>query len=120
MRKVLVLLTDGQNIPPSSIEGYYGCTEGDTRGQAGECWQAPGVQNLSEDALNGLTEDACDSLRNRYGVEIFTIAVDITDNDSIDVLADCAGVPERAFNIRASEIDAVFESIAARELRLAQ
>lgn len=119
-RKVLVLLTDGQNIPPSSYEGYYGCREGDTRGQAGECWQAPGVQSLSERALNGLTEDSCDALRNDYGIEIFTIAVDITDRDSIDLLADCAGVEERAFNIRASEIDAVFESIAAQELRLAQ
>lgn len=119
-RKVLVLLTDGENNPPNAIEGYYGCVEDDTRGEAGECWRAPGVQNLTEDALNGLTEDACDSLRDRYDVEIFTIAVDITDNDAIDILADCAGDPERAFNIRASEIDTVFQTLAARELRLAQ
>ena len=119
-RKVLVLLTDGQNVPPSAIEGYYGCVEGDTRGAAGECWRAPGVQNLTANALNGLTDDACTSLRDRYNVEIFTIAVDITDNDAINLLAACAGNDQRAFNIRASEIDEVFDAIAAQELRLAQ
>lgn len=117
VRKVLVLLTDGQNVAPGSIEGYYGCVEGDTRGQAGECWQAPGVPDLRT-ALNGLTTDACTAIRETYNIEIFTIAVDITDNNAINLLADCAGNAANAFNIRASEIDAVFASIAARQLRL--
>lgn len=119
-RKIMVLLTDGQNIPPNDYEGYYGCLEGDTRGEAGECWQAPGVRNLSRNALNGLTLDACTEIRDTYGIDIFTIAVDITDQASISLLADCAGEPANAFNISASEIDAVFESIAAQELRLLQ
>ena len=119
-RKIMVLLTDGQNIAPTSFEGYYGCLEGDTRGEAGECWQAPGVRNLSGNALNGLTLDACTEIRDTYNIDIFTIAVDITDGQSIDLLAECAGEEARAFNISASEIDAVFESIAAQELRLTQ
>ena len=119
-RKIMVLLTDGQNIAPTNFEGYYGCIEGDTRGEAGECWQAPGVRNLSGGALNGLTLDACTEIRDTYNIDIFTIAVDITDAQSIDLLAQCAGNPDNAFNISASEIDAVFESIAAQELRLTQ
>ena len=119
VRKVLILLSDGENVPPGPFEGYYGCTEGDTRGQAGPCWRADGVDRLNERALNALTEDSCEAIRD-YGVELYTIAVDVNNGTALDLLADCAGDPSRAFNIRASEIEEVFQSIAARELRLVQ
>ena len=121
-RKVLVLLTDGQNTAPRHFEGYYGCNEtsANARTEAGPCWRAPDVRNLSGNSLNNLTEDACEAIREDYGVEIFTIAVDITNGAAINLLADCAGEPANAFNISASEIDAVFESIAARQVRLTQ
>lgn len=119
-RKVLVLLTDGRNIAPTDFEGYYGCREGDTRAEAGECWRAPGVNQLTTASLNGLTADACEAIRDTYGIEIFTIAVDITDRDAIDVLTECAGQNDNAFNISASEINAVFDAIASSELRLTQ
>ena len=64
--------------------------------------------------------DSCDAIREDYNIELFTIAVDITDSRTINLLADCANNPDRTFNISASEIDAVFESIAAQELRLLQ
>lgn len=118
-RKVMVLLSDGENIAPGSFEGYYGCTEGDTRGAAGECWRAEGVNRLSGGALNALTADACNAIRG-YDIELYTIAVDVNNGDALDLLADCAGEDDRAFNIRASQIDEVFEAIAARELRLTQ
>ena len=116
-RKVLVLLTDGENIAPA-IEGYYGCARNQPRGAAGRCWQAPDVGNLSGRSLNNLTRDACTQIRDEYGIEVFTIAVDITNATAIDILADCAGTPDRAFNIRAAELEAVFQSIASRQLRL--
>lgn len=125
VRKVMILLTDGQNIAPSQIEGYYGCTEienraTDSRGIADDCWRAPGVSTLSGGALDALTADACDAITETYGIELFTIAVDINDNRALDLLEDCAGDPERAFNIRASELESVFEAIASQELRLLQ
>lgn len=125
VRKVMILLTDGQNIAPGQIEGYYGCTETenvntDSRGIADDCWRAPGVSTLSGGALDALTEDACDAITDTYGIELFTIAVDINDNRALDLLEDCAGDPARAFNIRASELETVFEAIAAQELRLLQ
>ena len=116
-RKVLVLLTDGQNIAPL-IEGYYGCARNQQRGAAGPCWQAPDIGNLSPRSLNNLTADACTQIRDEYGIEVFTIAVDITNATALDILADCAGESDRAFNIRAAELDTVFQSIAARQLRL--
>ncbi|MEO0881880.1 MAG: pilus assembly protein TadG-related protein [Pseudomonadota bacterium] len=118
-RKVLILLSDGENIAPGAIEGYYGCTEGDTRGAAGECWQADGVNRLSGGALNALTADACTAIRG-YGIELYTIAVDVDNNTALDLLAECAADGDRAFNIRASQIDEVFQAIAARELRLTE
>lgn len=118
-RKVLVLLSDGENIAPGAIEGYYGCTEGDTRGAAGPCWRAEDVNRLSGGSLNALTADACSAIRN-YGIELYTIAVDVDDNSALDLLSECAEAPERAFNIRASQIDEVFSAIAARELRLTE
>lgn len=116
-RKVLVLLTDGENIAPL-VEGYYGCAFNSPRGAAGPCWQAPDIGQLSARSLNNLTRDACTQIRDEYGIEVFTIAVDITNATAIDILADCAGDPDRAFNIRAAELETVFEAIAARQLRL--
>ena len=116
-RKVLVLLTDGQNIAPL-IEGYYGCARPQQRGAAGRCWQAPDIGDLSARSLNNLTEDACTQIRDEYGIEVYTIAVDIDNATALDILANCAGVSDRAFNIRAAELDTVFQSIAARQLRL--
>ena len=116
-RKVLVLLTDGENIAPL-VEGYYGCAFNSPRGAAGPCWQAPDVGQLSARSLNNLTQDACTQIRDEYGIEVYTIAVDITNATALDILADCAGDPERAFNISAAELETVFQSIAAQQLRL--
>ena len=95
------------------------CTEGETRGAAGPCWRAEDVNRLSGGSLNALTADACSAIRN-YGIELYTIAVDVDDNSALDLLSECAEAPERAFNIRASQIDEVFSAIAARELRLTE
>ena len=121
-RKILVLLTDGENFYPRLQEGYYGCREdsNSARGSAGPCFVPDSIGAPTRDALDGLMLDACDAIRDDYQVELFTIAVDITSNRTIDLLADCAASPDRAFNISASEIDAVFQTIAAQELRLLQ
>lgn len=116
-RKVLILLTDGENIAPA-VEGYYGCSRTEDRNAAGPCWRSPTIGDLSGNSLNNLTQDACRQIRDEYGIEVFTIAVDINNQTALDLLADCAGQPDRAFNIRGAELDAVFQSIAARQLRL--
>lgn len=121
-RKIMVLLTDGQNAFPNLVEGYYGCSvsSNNSRGESGPCWLPDSIGDPSNDSLDGLMLDSCDAIREDYDIELFTIAVDITDSRTINLLADCANNPDRTFNISASEIDAVFESIAAQELRLLQ
>lgn len=119
-RKIMILLTDGKNEAPYHYEGYYGCNEPNDRGAAGGCWKAKGVRNLERDSLDGLTLDSCEAIRDDYGVELYTIAVDITDDDAVTLLGDCAGDPARTFNISAAELDETFSTIAARELRLTE
>ena len=120
VRKVLVLLTDGQNEMPYHYEGYYGCTETAWRGKAGKCWKAKGPSKLNNKTLDALTLDACKAIRETYGVEVYTIAVDVSDKDATKLLADCAGDPARAFDISSAQLQDTLRGIAARELRLTQ
>lgn len=117
-RKVMILLTDGKNEAPYHYEGYYGCREGTDRGRAGECWRAPGVKSLKRDSLDALMLDSCEAIRGAYNVELYTIAVDVSDSKATGLLKSCAGDDSRAFNITAGELDTTFKAIAARELRL--
>lgn len=118
VRKVMVLLTDGKNEAPYHYEGYYGCNEGNTRGRAEKCWKAPGVKSLNRASLDALMLDSCQAIRDTYDVELYTIAVDVTDSKAAGLLQSCAGDASRAFNITAGELDKTFKAIAARELRL--
>jgi Flp pilus assembly protein TadG len=118
VRKIMILLTDGQNESPWHFEGYYGCSETSDRGQAGACWRSPSVQTLNQTAMDNLMLDACEAIVEDYGVELYTIAVDVTNATAITLLRNCAGDPDRAFNITAGELDQTFQSIAERELRL--
>lgn len=118
VRKIMVLLTDGQNEAPYHFEGYYGCNEPGDRGQAGGCWKARGVSTLDRSSLDALTLDACRAVQRDYDIELYTIAVDISDSAAVTLLRNCAGDPARAFNITSAELEVTFRSIAARELRL--
>ena len=118
VRKIMILLTDGKNEAPYHFEGYYGCNESGDRGAAGKCWKAKGVKSLDGDSLDGLTLDSCKAIREDYGIELYTIAVDISDGSAIKLLGDCADDPDRPFNITSAQLDKTFSAIAARELRL--
>lgn len=120
VRKIMILLTDGKNEVPYHYEGYYGCNEGNTRWSAGPCWKAKGVKSLTRSSLDSLTLDSCEAIREDYGIELYTIAVDISDAGAIKLLGDCVNDPTRTFNITSSQLDKTFSTIAARELRLTQ
>ena len=83
--------------------------------------------------MDDLMMDACKAIREE-DVELYTIALDLdptNDADGIDLLEKCAnGDPDdsdyeepdesRAFNISAAELDATFQDIAQRALRLSE
>lgn len=130
-RKMLILLSDGKNDAPYHFDGYYGCTEAEISGNSesgrlwtGDCKLAEGIEKLNDKSLNNLMMDACEAIV-KNGVELYTIALDLDetkkgDKKAIDLLADCAGDPERAFNITNGELDSTFEGLAARALRLSR
>ena len=120
VRKVLILLTDGENVAPHHFEGYYGCNETNDRGDAGPCWKASGISRLDRTALDNLTLDACQSLRTTYGVEVYTILVDVPDAAAQSLMKQCTGDPKRSFNITSSELDMTFQAIARSRIRLTQ
>ena len=118
VRKIMILLTDGTNEEAIDYEGYYGCSEGNSREAAGPCWRAAGVSRIDRNALDNLTIDSCDAIVDDYNIELYTILVDVNDAAAINLMEDCAGDPERAFNIRAAELDDTFQAIAQRALRI--
>ena len=117
-RKMMILLTDGTNMPSFHFESYYGCNETGTRGIAGDCWKAPDIANLSKAALDNLMLDSCRAIREDYGVELYTIAVDIADRNAVRLLRDCAGSDDYAFDVSSADLEETFEAIAKRTIRL--
>ena len=102
-RKVMILLTDGENRAPFHYEGYYGCFEDTDRWSAGPCQTSDDTPDLKRKGLDALMLDACDAIRDDYGVDLYTIAVDVTDTLAISNHEDCADNPDNAFNVSASE-----------------
>ena len=136
-RKVIVLLTDGQNSANANGEEYYGCDAnvGEAsdnqqnssgawirRNGAGGCWRAAGINRINNTTLDNLTLDACLAIRNTYQVELYTIAVDVTNAAAISLLDRCAGGPNspRFENITGSQIGSVLLNIAKDSLRLTE
>lgn len=136
-RKVVVLLTDGQNSSSSNAEEYYGCdtNAGEAsdnqqnssgawirRNGAGGCWRAAGVNRINNGVLDNLLLDACRAMRNDYQIEVYTIAVDVTNSAAISLLDRCAGGPNspRFENITGSQINSVLLNIAKDSLRLTE
>ena len=148
VRKMLVLLSDGVNEPAFHFEGYYGCLDSWVSGWSqsgrwwtGNCFRADSLPSelnntnydLVKTGMDNLMLDACKAIREQ-DVELYTIALDldaVDDADGIEMLEKCAdGDPSdpdyeapsesRAFNISAAELDATFQDIAQRALRLSE
>lgn len=131
-RKVMILLTDGYNQMPYHYEGYYGCGEAGSiadRAWAGICDQDPNIPMmtagdfdpaLARQSLDALTLDACRAIREDYNVELYVIAVDVTDTAALSLLQSCAADTSRFFDVSSSDLDGVFEDLAASTLRLSR
>jgi hypothetical protein len=55
----------------------------------------------------------CSEIRNTYKVELYTVAVNVTDTAAVSLLRQCVGNDQtRAFAVDASELSATFATIA--------
>jgi Flp pilus assembly protein TadG len=118
-RKMVILLTDGASEAPYHFEGYYGCNEMTWRGgSAGQCWRHNSVNLLSNASVDNLLLDSCKALRDDYGVEVYTIALDLSNPTATGVLEQCAGGADKSFSVSASNLGETFDKLAKRTLRL--
>jgi hypothetical protein len=60
----------------------------------------------------------CTAIRDTYKVEIYTVAVNVTDKTAVNLLAQCAGAPARAFSVDASQLSTTFDEIARAAMAL--
>jgi hypothetical protein len=129
--KYAILLTDGINDAPIDFEGYYGCTKNwratgydvgsvEDFDESATCWQSPDIQSLNKASLDALMIDACTEMKNTYGIRLFTIAVDINDPTSINLLKQCASSEDDFFNISSAQMDITFNSILTSVVRLSR
>ena len=122
--KVMILMTDGENtyFSANNMNGtrYYSPYGYLWNGRLGTI----GVDDAGDmqDLVDGLTVEACESAKDE-DIEIYTIALNPPNQDTIDMMTACASTPAKAyFPTAASELDTVFQSIAQQlaDLRLAR
>ncbi len=100
----MVLITDGENSKATEFPGYWGC-EGPYPG----CSGAPDPTELNARMLNW-----CEAIRNDYGIQLITIAVNFGANatSAANLLRQCAGSAENAYRIDANQLDRLLQDIA--------
>ena len=117
--KIAIILTDGKNEAPTQYEGYYGCTN-TGRSAAGNCWRSPNLGVLNNMAADNMTLSACNVMRERYGIDVYFILVDVTDPAAMALASACAPAPGHAISTSSSGLSDVFNALVARNLHLTQ
>ncbi len=121
-QKVLILLTDGQNMlsPISSINKSLYSAYGFVKdGRVGTTSSSQSQQNAM---MNARTDETCENVK-AAGIRIYTITFDLTHQATLDLMRDCATSASHYFNSPgASELDDIFSQIAAElvELRISR
>ena len=107
--KVMVLMTDGANEQAINFPGYWGCNESGAPGCSGSPTRA---------TLDERMQSWCTAIRDTYKVELYTVAINVSDTDAVSRLRTCAGSADRAFAVDASELNSTFEQIARETFSL--
>ncbi len=119
--KFMIVMTDGANTVPTSagdLESAYTAFGYANQGRLGT--------NHSNSAMvqkmNDYTLEACTNVKNA-GIKIFTIAFDISDGTTVDMLRRCASGEKYAFTAQTTgDLSATFAEIGNNlgDLRIAQ
>jgi hypothetical protein len=110
--KIMILITDGANTQATSLPGFWGCSNTAYPG----CSSAPTRAQLDTRML-----DWCRAIREDYNIDLYTVAVNVTDTSAVSLLNQCAGnIEGHAFAVDAASLNHTFEEIArsAFSLRL--
>ncbi|PTW62311.1 Flp pilus assembly protein TadG [Breoghania corrubedonensis] len=118
-RRIMILMTDGANTyewydknPNISKYNAYGYV---TEGRAETTDSSWTVHTT----MNARTAEACTNAKTDGGVEIYTIAFQVSDQSTLDMLEDCATKPSMAYKSESnSELTLAFAKIAKEITRL--
>lgn len=102
-KKAMILITDGENTEAEDFPGFWGCSDTTLPGCSGAPDQAE---------LDARMDAWCSAIRNDYEVELYTVAVNISNPAAVARLASCAGDPSRAFAVDASQLDETLGEVA--------
>lgn len=110
--KVMIVMTDGANTFPSSWthnESWYSSYGYHAQNRLGA---SSNSSSALQSAMDNKTAQACENAK-AAGIIIYTIAFDISDPDTIDMLQDCATSPAYALAIEDGDsLITAFEAIA--------
>jgi Flp pilus assembly protein TadG len=102
--KIMILMTDGANEQAVNFPGYWGCSSSSSPG----CSGSPNRATLDARMLSW-----CNEIREEYNVELYTVAVNVSDTTAVNLLKQCVGNdPTRSFSVDASQLSATFATIA--------
>jgi hypothetical protein len=108
-RKVMVLITDGENSQAVDYPGYWGCSSATNPG----CTGSPGKPRLDE-----MMQGWCSAMKSDFGVELFVIAVNFANPGAVTLLRQCAPDQNHFYNIDAADLRKVLNVIASSIIRL--
>ncbi|MDP8916056.1 MAG: pilus assembly protein TadG-related protein [Pseudomonadota bacterium] len=117
VRKIAVLMTDGQNASWNNGSPNQSLYSG-----AGYIWQGrygitSGTADERRAALDRRMVEVCRNMK-AQGIVVYTVRVEVTEG-SPQALQDCATDPGKFFDVKAAaELDATFQAIAASLLNL--
>ncbi len=122
--KVIVLMTDGvNNVNPVPLFGHL--SEYSAYGYL-EQWSSNRIADKTyqgfKDYADGRLSEVCTNAKNA-GVQIYTVAFGITDDDTLALLRDCATAPPYAYTATTSgDLIQAFQQVATSlsKLRLAK
>lgn len=103
-KKAMVLITDGENTQANDFPGYWGCADTNAPGCTGSPDQA---------ALNTKMLDWCTEIRSN-NIELYTVAVNVSNATAVSLLAQCAGDTAHSFSIDAADLQTTLASISSQ------
>lgn len=122
-RRILIVMTDGKNTYYSG--SGHNVTRPNAYGFGAEERLGNNINTANEimDAMNDRTALACENAKNYELMQVYTIAFQVPDDDTKDMLEACATTPQMYYDSGSnSELREAFENIAREisKLRLAK
>lgn len=109
-KKVMILLTDGENEQAIDFPGYWGC-----KGKFGTDPSQPDCKGSPDRVeLDTRMQGWCKAIRSTYGITLYAISVNVAGASARDKLVECTGDATKVFNVDASDLSATLNSIGAQ------